>query len=254
MVYYKLTKPQLPRDLSVPHLTAGRKRLQDPEASLPASRLRKRPRTSSTQLTPEHISSGKAAIGVRQALTESNLRTLDKLPAGPVQEDDNWIYACRSRVDAGSMAASRGRAIGEPTQISGRASRSQSRRSSSRRSTATDPDREASTQRSQKTSCTAASYRFTGLGSARIYVESGLPPQEIQDRINAVVRGEIPRGREKLLTKLAKEFCDDFLKILPGAAGEDDCVELLYKTLSSIFPVDKFMHSRKAGMALCFSF
>ena len=46
----------------------------------------------------------------------------------------------------------------------------------------------------------------------------------------------MPPVREKLLKKLAKEFCNDFLKILYKVAGEDDCVEILYKTLFYIFP------------------
>jgi len=149
-------------------------------------------------------------------------------------------------MDTRSVACSRGRGSRRPTQASSRTSRSRSRHSLSR-STATDLDLETSTQRSQKTSCTAASYRFTNLESARIYIEVGLPPEEVQERVKAVAQSDIPSAKKELLTKLAKDFCGDFLKILRGAAGEDDCIEVLYKTLSCMFPGDKYMHSRKAG-------
>ena len=59
--------------------------------------------------------------------------------------------------------------------------------------------------------------------------------------------------RKEELKKLAKDFCRNFLTILYRAAGEDDCVEILYKTLSYMFSGDKFMHSRKAGMVVYFS-
>ncbi|OCK92442.1 uncharacterized protein K441DRAFT_181950 [Cenococcum geophilum 1.58] len=149
-------------------------------------------------------------------------------------------------MDTRSVAYSRGRDSRRPTQASSRTSRSRLRHSLSR-STATDLDLETSTQRSQKTSCIAASYRFTNLESARIYIEVGLPPEEVQERVKAVVQSDIPPARKELLTKLAKDFCGDFLKILRRAAGEDDYIEVLYKTLSCMFPGDKYMHSRKAG-------
>ena len=153
-------------------------------------------------------------------------------------------------MDTRSVAPSRGRGSRRPTQASSRrTSRSRPRHSLSR-STATDLDLEASTQRSQKTSCTAASYRFTNLESARICIEVELPLEEVQESIKAVVQSDIPPARKELLTKLAKNFCDDFLKILPGAAGKDDCITVLYKALSCMFPGDKYMHSRKAGTVL----
>ncbi|KAF2812104.1 uncharacterized protein BDZ99DRAFT_568854 [Mytilinidion resinicola] len=139
-------------------------------------------------------------------------------------------------MDAGSSASLRGSRT--PTQTFGKASRSQSQRSLS-------SDQETSTQASQKTTCTAANYRFTDLKGAGIFVE-GVPPSEIQKQIDSVVEGEISQDREKTIAHLAGQLCQDFSNILPGAAGEDDCLELLYKTLSALFPQDKIMHTRKA--------
>ncbi|XTI85097.1 hypothetical protein V2W45_1186605, partial [Cenococcum geophilum] len=85
-----------------------------------------------------------------------------------------------------------------------------------------------------KTSYTAANYRFINLKSVRIYIKAGLPLEE----------SEISLARKKELKKLTNDFCCNFLTILRRAAGEDNCVEVLYKTLSYIFPRDKFIHLR----------
>ena len=51
-----------------------------------------------------------------------------------------------------------------------------------------------------------------------------------------------------MLKKLAKEFYNNFLKILYKVAREDNYVEVLYKMLSYIFPRDKLIYLRKAGI------
>ena len=213
--------------------------MRDPKDSYLAEHPQKQPRKSSIQPTSEHIPIKELAAS--HALTQSNLQRFNEL----------FTLSAQEKMDTRLVASSRGRGSRRPTQASSRrTSRNRSRHSLSTRSTATDLDLETLTQRSQKTSCTAASYRFTDLESARIYIEVGLPPEEVQERVKAVVQSEIPPARKELLTKLAKDFCGDFLKILRGAAGEDDCIEVLYKTLSCMFPGDKCMHSRKAGMVL----
>ncbi|XTI90845.1 hypothetical protein V2W45_1223578, partial [Cenococcum geophilum] len=55
---------------------------------------------------------------------------------------------------------------------------------------------------------------------------------------------EISLVKKEELKKLANNFYCNFLMILRGAAREDNCVEVLYKTLSYIFPRDKFIHLR----------
>ena len=59
--------------------------------------------------------------------------------------------------------------------------------------------------------------------------------------------------RKEELKKLTNDFCHNFLTILRGAAGEDNCVEVLYKIFSYIFLGDKFIHLRKVGIVLYFS-
>ena len=59
--------------------------------------------------------------------------------------------------------------------------------------------------------------------------------------------------RKEELKKLANDFYRDFLTILRRAAREDNCVEVLYKILSYIFPRDKFIYSRNIGIVFDFS-
>lgn len=82
--------------------------------------------------------------------------------------------------------------------------------------------------------------------------KAGRPPPDVEKLIDAVVQREISKGRNEKLRRLANEFCNDFVRFLPRAAGEDDCVETLFKMLSPIFP-DACMHTRKAGVSPCSS-
>ena len=183
----KLTWLWLHRDTPTPPQTTIRKRLRDPEDSPLAEHPQKRPRKSSLQPASEHIPIKEPAAS--HALTKSNLQIFNELLTPSAQE----------KMETRSVASSRGRGSRRPTQASSRrTSRSRSRHSLSR-SIATDLDLETSTQRSQKTSCTAASYRFTNLESVRIYIEVGLPPEEVQERVKAVVHSDIPPARKELL-------------------------------------------------------
>lgn len=51
-----------------------------------------------------------------------------------------------------------------------------------------------------------------------------------------------------MLSRLAKELCDSFVKILGRAAGKDDCVELLYSALFSMDHSQSLNFPRKAGI------
>ncbi|XTI91143.1 hypothetical protein V2W45_1241670, partial [Cenococcum geophilum] len=64
---------------------------------------------------------------------------------------------------------------------------------------------------------------------------------------------EISLVRKEELNKLTKDFCRNFLTILRRVAREDNCVEVLYKTLFYIFLGDKFIYLRKVGIVLYFS-
>lgn len=176
------------------------------------------------------------------ALTRANLEILEKLSAASTGD---WVSDLQEDMERGRA---RGRLQGRRVQAGGRtASRGQSRQPLSQPSSTADDARDTSTQRTQKTSCTAANYRFTNLEHARIYVEVRRPPPEIQKQIDAILLKETTQERKGTLAKLANEFCDAFWNVLPTAAGEDDCVNILFDTLRSLCPVGKVKYPRKAG-------
>lgn len=103
--------------------------------------------------------------------------------------------------------------------------------------------------KSQKSSSTAAHYRWAILGRARIYIRSRPPPEEIQKQIDAILEKASPERKESL-TNIGKVLHDDFAVVLDTAAGEDDCIELLYRALSSMDERKLLALPRKAGIML----
>lgn len=103
--------------------------------------------------------------------------------------------------------------------------------------------------KSQKSSYTASHYRWAILERARIRITSRPPPEEIQKQIDAILEKASPQ-REQPLNNIGKALCDDFAVVLDTAAGEDDCIELLWSALSSMDELKLLALPRKAGMIL----
>lgn len=126
------------------------------------------------------------------------------------------------------------------------------KRTSSRHSITTDTNHETTSGRSQRSSGTAARYRWVILDSARIFVRSGPPPKEIRPRINAVIQREISEERKREISLVAEKLCDGFTDVLDGANREDDCVEPIHNALSSMDNSKSFSFPRKAGIVFPF--
>lgn len=83
---------------------------------------------------------------------------------------------------------------------------------------------QASDVYSQKSSCTAAIYRWNILDRARISVDIGPLPEEIQSQFDHVFKREVPKNRKHVLRQIAKDFVDDSTGVLDGARRENDCM------------------------------
>ena len=124
------------------------------------------------------------------------------------------------------------------------------RRSSSRQSSTGDMNQETASVQSQKSSYTAAHYRWVTLSNARILIRPESLPDDIQTRINAVIHRRISEERKCELSRIAEDLCNDFIDVLNGASREDDCVEPIHRALSSMDSSNrKFNFPRKAGIA-----
>lgn len=155
-------------------------------------------------------------------------------------------------MDFGSNVSGRGRGTTKSTHDA----KENPARSVSRYSISTVTDvsqdtfpQEAGSVRSQKTSCSGANYR-TILQDARIHIEPRSIPKEIQAQINAVIEASVSLERREQVALLAGRLCDDFRHLLGGAAGEDDCIELLFKALDVMDPRRMLKLPRKAGINL----
>lgn len=127
-----------------------------------------------------------------------------------------------------------------------RATGTKARSCRSRSPNATSTVTETSTSRSN--TCSNARYRFDILTQANIHIEIQPPSDHVQARIDVIIDREIPSTRQKEITRLARDFCDDFARVLRKPAGEDDCVELLYKILSIMDHRKRLALERKARM------
>lgn len=118
---------------------------------------------------------------------------------------------------------------------------------SSRQSSVADTNQETASVRSQQ-SQTAANYRFITLRDARIRIQLESPPEEIQNRINAIIQRDIPHKRKQELECIAKILCSDFIDVLSGASSEDDYIARIFVALSSMDNTRKLGFKRKAGI------
>lgn len=90
---------------------------------------------------------------------------------------------------------------------------------------------QASDVYSQKSSRTAAFYRWNILGPARLSVDIGPFLEEIQGQFDPVFKCEIPVNRNALLHRIAKDFVDDFTDALDGARRENGLMRPFEKAL-----------------------
>ena len=69
-------------------------------------------------------------------------------------------------------------------------------------------------------------------------MDAGWPLGEVQEQINAVVQriiSESRGGRGGTLRALTDQLCNDFVGLIPGSAGENGCIELLWKLYYGTF-------------------
>ncbi|MCJ1347797.1 hypothetical protein MMC31_006026 [Peltigera leucophlebia] len=120
------------------------------------------------------------------------------------------------------------------------------KRTLSTRSSVADVNQEVASVSSQKAT-SLANYRWKNLDYARIVVEDEPIPENVESRVNAIIRPEISKGWESELARITETFCNDFIDVLKGASREDDSVEPIHHALTSIDRKSEFMFPRKAG-------
>ena len=106
------------------------------------------------------------------------------------------------------------------------------KRTSSRRSLAS---LEADTVRSQRSSNTAAHYRYKYLENANVYIHVD-PPENIRIAIDDIINANPSEDRRAILCDKAKVFSNKCGEIVRAAAGEDDFVHLFYNVLEDLSP------------------
>lgn len=106
---------------------------------------------------------------------------------------------------------------------------------------------QASDVYSQKSSHTAAIYRWNILNRARISVDIGPLPEEVQGQFDPVFKREVPENRKLVLHQIAKDFVDDFTDALNSARRENDCMRPFEKALAAIDHDKKFYFPTFAG-------
>lgn len=107
----------------------------------------------------------------------------------------------------------------------------------------------ADSQTSKRASSSSSYYRWSILQRVQIYISSRPPPEEIQERVDAIIEKASPH-RKALIATIGEKLCDDFANVLEIAAGEDDCLELFYHALSSMDDLRRLTFQRKAGIIL----
>ena len=86
--------------------------------------------------------------------------------------------------------------------------------------------------------------------NANTFIRSGPLPQDIQDRVNAVIQREISEERRLELAYIAGKLCEDFLIVFDGSTREDDCVQPILAALRSMEKGKKLHFLEKAGELL----
>jgi hypothetical protein len=101
------------------------------------------------------------------------------------------------------------------------------KRTSSRRSS------QAGTERTQRSSDTAAAYRRINLAAVKISMHAE-PPDYIQAAINHIINAEVSQERQSQLHVVAQELRDLCLESAKALAGEDDFVNPLRTALEAM--------------------
>jgi hypothetical protein len=114
--------------------------------------------------------------------------------------------------------------------------------------TAMNTNQETASAHSQRSSGTSAHYRWVTLQSARVYIRSRPPPEDIQTQISTIIQSEKSAERKEELLRLTRELCDSFAEVISKAAGEEDCLAPLHNALSSMGYYKSLTFPRKAGM------
>ena len=210
--------------------TISRKRSRHSEDHRGAKRRRTNPSSSLLKPTSDEA--------VSQTLSKRNVRKISRSTSHGQDSIFNWMES-----SSVSSEHARGRRATAP-KTSSKSSRSRSRNSAN---SVTDVTSGATSQKSQDT-CSNARYRFDVLTNANLHVEILSPPESVHTQIDAIIENKILPTRKQELTRLARDFCDDFARVLRKPAGEDDCVELLYKTLSSMDYRKRLALERRARM------
>lgn len=122
------------------------------------------------------------------------------------------------------------------------------KRSLSRQSSSTGLNQETESALSQKSSSTAANYRFGALGNVRIVVQKIPLPDNIRARVKAIYQREIPKAVESQLLDITDALRQRLLKAMNGASKEDDSVEPILDALEALNDKGEFAFTRKAGM------
>lgn len=120
------------------------------------------------------------------------------------------------------------------------------KRSLSQRSSNTDLQPETASAASQRSSLSLADYRLRTLGRAKITIQHGGLPEDIQSQVGIIIQPQISDERKGELYAIADTLCAGFPNVLEAASREDDAVELVYRALASIHG-EQFALRRKAG-------
>ena len=122
------------------------------------------------------------------------------------------------------------------------------KRSASRQSSVSEMIIESTTI-SQRSSGSAASYRWRILSEVGISVSSKPLPEAIRLQTNEIFGREISNGRRGELQYVAKQLCDDFVQALTGASHIDNCVAPIKHALLSMDSCKNFGFPRNIGIA-----
>ena len=95
---------------------------------------------------------------------------------------------------------------------------------------------------------TAAQYRWVSLKSAKLFIQSEPIPEEKQYDIDNITRDGVSEERKRELDRIAETLGNDFVGVLDGAGGEDDCIEPILAALSAMDSSQKLCFVKKAGM------
>lgn len=94
---------------------------------------------------------------------------------------------------------------------------------------------ETDTVRSQRSSNTAAHYRYKHLEDANVYIHID-PPEDIQAAIENIINAKPSKDCDAILREKAKIFSKKCKEMVRAAAGEDDFVHLFYIVIEDICP------------------